>query len=100
MPGRNRPSSGESDDPELEDDRAAPPELVRGAEDGAGMAIVSSLLDFGVSADPQVPQKRLLSNNSAEQDGHLVIRGNSLKRYTSFPFANSGPQLRAANSTG
>jgi hypothetical protein len=71
VPGRNRPSSGESDDPDLLNDV-----LVRGDndDDGAGIAMVSSLLDLGVRTDPQVPQKRLLSNISAEQDGHLVIR--------------------------
>jgi hypothetical protein len=82
-------------------DRVALPELVRGEEEGvgAGIAMVSSLLDFGVNSDPHDPQKRLLSNISAEQDGHLVIQRNSLKRYTSFPFANSRLQLRSADST-
>ena len=61
------------------DDRVAPPELVLGEEEGggAGIAMVSSPLDFGVSTDPQDPQNRLLSNISAEQDGHLVIRRDS-----------------------
>jgi hypothetical protein len=79
VPGRNRPSSGESDDPEPEKDRVALLELVRGEEDGvgAGIAMVSSPLDFGVNTDPHDPQKRLLFNISAEQDGHLVIQRNS-----------------------
>jgi hypothetical protein len=96
VPGKNRPSSGESDDPDLLIDA-----LVRGddEEDGAGIAMVSSPLDFGVNTDPQDPQKRLLSNISAEQDGHLVIQRDSLKRYTSFPFANSRPQVRSTDST-
>jgi hypothetical protein len=96
VPGKNRPSSGESDDPDLLIDV-----LLRGddPDDGAAIAMVSSLLDFGVSTDPQVPQKRLFSNISAEQDGHLVIQRDSLKRYTSFPFANSGPQVRSTDST-
>ena len=79
-------------------------ELKRGGEDdeeGAGMAIVSDIspLGFAANTDPQEPQKRLLSNISAEQDGHLVIQRDSLKRYTSFPFANSGPQVRSTDST-
>lgn len=81
------------------DDRVAPPELVLGEEEGAGIAMVSSPLDLGVSTDPQDPQNRLLSNISAEQDGHLVIRRDSRKRYTSFPFANSAAQLGSTNST-
>ncbi len=69
-------------------------------EDGGdAIAMVSSPLDFGVSTDPQIPQKRLLSNISAEQDGHLVIRRNSRKRYTSFPFANTAAQPWPTNST-
>ncbi len=33
-----------------------------------------SRLGSGVKADPHNPQKRLLSNISLEQDGHLIIR--------------------------
>jgi hypothetical protein len=52
--------------------------LIREDEDdgGEGIAIVSDMapLGFGVSTDPHEPQKRLLSNISVEQDGHLIMR--------------------------
>jgi hypothetical protein len=77
VPGKNRPSSGESDD-EPKYDRVAPLVLIREDEEdgGAGIAIVSDIspLGFGVSTDPHEPQKRLLSNISVEQDGHLIMR--------------------------
>jgi len=42
---------------------------------GGAMAIVSAMetSGFGVSTDPQEPQKRLLSNISLEHVGHLII---------------------------
>jgi len=68
---------------------------------GADMAIVSpsAASGLGVSPDPQELQKRLVSDNSAEQDGHLIMMQSSQNRNTSVPLANSASQVHRRKRT-